>query len=571
MNNENIELKKNLDLGIRYIQRKEFNEAIKIYEKILTEHPNNFDANLNLGTIFAQSNNLKKATELWAKAIKINPKIPDAHNNLASIYMRLGEYDKASKHIKEAIRINPKFSLAYNNLGMLKTNTGFLEEGKSNFLKAIELDPKNIMAFYNLANLYQKLNDIENSENFYIKAIGINPMFFEAYNNLMNMYERIGENTKLKDIINKSEKYFIDNSSIKLFKGKLLLKLKEYKDAINNLESIQFDLINKTKEISRCTTLAKCYDQIGDYKKAYKFFNLANESNFIINKDKIDKEKAINIIKERINFFENPIIKEWPIPNSNKMKKNPIFLIGFPRSGTTLLDTVLRSHPSIDVIEEKPTIDIFIKKLKEKTFSNLNNLKFLEDNLLDEMRNVYYESLSKYVKKDDKKICIDKMPLNIIHVGEIVRIFPKAKFILAIRHPCDTVLSCFMQSFVLNDSMANFLNLEDSSNMYNLTMTLWEKYLNVLKINYHTIKYEDVVSNFEVSIKKLLEFLELPWSENVTKFYETAEKRGIISTPSYDQVNKPLYSKSINRWKNYESQFSNILPILKPWIERYGY
>ena len=571
MNNENIELKKNLDLGIRYIQRKEFNEAIKIYEKILTEHPNNFDANLNLGTIFAQSNNLKKATELWAKAIKINPEIPDAHNNLASIYIRLGEYDKASKHIKEAIRINPKFSLAYNNLGMLKTNTGFLEEGKSNFLKAIELDPKNIMAFYNLANLYQKLNDIENSENFYIKAIGINPMFFEAYNNLMNMYERIGENTKLKDIINKSEKYFIDNSSIKLFKGKLLFKSKEYKDAINNLESIQFDLINKTKEISRCTTLAKCYDQIGDYKKAYKFFNLANESNFIINKDKIDKENAINIIKERIDFFENPIIKEWPIPNSNKMKKNPIFLIGFPRSGTTLLDTVLRSHPSIDVIEEKPTIDIFIKKLKEKTFSNLNNLKFLEDNLLDEMRNVYYESLSKYVKKDDKKICIDKMPLNIIHVGEIVRIFPKAKFILAIRHPCDTVLSCFMQSFVLNDSMANFLNLEDSSNMYNLTMTLWEKYLNVLKINYHTIKYEDVVSNFEVSIKKLLEFLELPWSENVTKFYETAEKRGIISTPSYDQVNKPLYSKSINRWKNYESQFSNILPILKPWIERYGY
>ena len=508
---------------------------------------------------------------LWAKAIKINPKIPDAHNNLASIYIRLGEYDKASKHIKEAIRINPKFSLAYNNLGMLKTNTGFLEEGKSNFLKAIELDPKNIMAFYNLANLYQKLNDIENSENFYIKAIGINPMFFEAYNNLMNMYERIGENTKLKDIINKSEKYFIDNSSIKLFKGKLLFKSKEYKDAINNLESIQFDLINKTKEISRCTTLAKCYDQIGDYKKAYKFFNLANESNFIINKDKIDKENAINIIKERIDFFENPIIKEWPIPNSNKIKKNPIFLIGFPRSGTTLLDTVLRSHPSINVIEEKPTIDIFIKKLKEKTFSNLNNLKFLEDNLLDEMRNVYYESLSKYVKKDNKKICIDKMPLNIIHVGEIVRIFPKAKFILAIRHPCDTVLSCFMQSFVLNDSMANFLNLEDSSNMYNLTMTLWEKYLNVLKINYHTIKYEDVVSNFEVSIKKLLEFLELPWSENVTKFYETAEKRGIISTPSYDQVNKPLYSKSINRWKNYESQFSNILPILKPWIERYGY
>ena len=163
------------------------------------------------------------------------------------------------------------------------------------------------------------------------------------------------------------------------------------------------------------------------------------------------------------------------------------------------------------------------------------------------------------------------MPLNLIHAGEIVRIFPDAKFILAVRHPCDCVLSCFMQNFVLNDAMANFLDLKDSAEFYNYTMTLWNKYLNVLSINFHEIKYEDVVNNFEISIKKLLEFLNLPWSENVTKFYETAENRGIISTPSYDQVNKPLYSKSIGRWKNYETQFSQIISILKPWIKKYEY
>ena len=571
MNNENFDIQKNLNLALENIQKKNFSEAINLYEKILKVVPNNFDANLNLGTIFAENNNLKKASELWTKAIEINPNVADAHNNLASLYMRLGENDKALTYIKNAIKINPKFSLAYNNLGMLNNIVGKFDEAKKNFLEAIQAEPKNIMAYYNLANLYQKLSDIENSENYYLKAIEINPKFFNAYNNLMNLYERIGQNTKLEEIINKAEKHFANNPSIKLFKGKLLFKSKRYEDSINNLNSIEFDSRNETKETSRCGTLAKCYDQTGDFKKAYEFFKKTNDINFNLNKNKIDKNKAINIIKDRINFFDNPNIKNWPIPKLNTKEKNPIFLIGFPRSGTTLLDTILRSHPSLDVIEEKPIIDNFIKELNKKIYSNLNNLKTINESLLEEMRNVYFDSQKKYVKQNNKKIHIDKMPLNIIHVGEIVRIFPDAKFILAIRHPCDSILSCFMQNFLLNDSMANFLDLNDSANFYNYTMTLWEKYINVLKINYHVIKYEEVVTDFETSIKKLLEFLDLPWSENVTKFYKTAETRGIISTPSYDQVNKPLYTKSIGRWKNYETQFEKILPTLNPWVKKFEY
>ena len=163
------------------------------------------------------------------------------------------------------------------------------------------------------------------------------------------------------------------------------------------------------------------------------------------------------------------------------------------------------------------------------------------------------------------------MPLNIIYVGEIVRIFPNAKFILAIRHPCDCVLSCFMQNFELNDAMANFLNLEDSAKLYDTTMSLWETYSKVFPINFHVIKYEDIVSNFDKSVEKLLNFLDLPWSENVKKFYKKAEVRGVISTPSYNQVSQPIYSKSIGRWKNYNKEISKIIPTLDPWIKRYKY
>tara|TARA_B100000029_G_C17000432_1_gene750981 strand:- start:159 stop:545 length:387 start_codon:yes stop_codon:yes gene_type:complete len=128
-----------------------------------------------------------------------------------------------------------------------------------------------------------------------------------------------------------------------------------------------------------------------------------------------------------------------------------------------------------------------------------------------------------------------------------------------------------MQSFKLNDAMSNFLELEDAAILYNHVMSLWTKYIETFKFNYHEVKYENIVSNFDKSIQKVLHFLELQWSDDVLKFYKTAEKRNLISTPSYDQVNKPIYSKSIGRWKNYEKNMTKVLPILEPWIEKFKY
>ena len=128
-----------------------------------------------------------------------------------------------------------------------------------------------------------------------------------------------------------------------------------------------------------------------------------------------------------------------------------------------------------------------------------------------------------------------------------------------------------MQSFKLNNAMANFLNIEDAANLYNHVMKLWDKYNAVLSIKFHVVKYENIVSNFDKSVKEIMNFLDLPWSDNVFKFYETAKNRDLISTPSYDQVNKPIYTNSIGRWKNYEKHFIKILPMLESWIKKYNY
>jgi len=163
------------------------------------------------------------------------------------------------------------------------------------------------------------------------------------------------------------------------------------------------------------------------------------------------------------------------------------------------------------------------------------------------------------------------MPLNIIHIAEILRFFPNAKFIFALRNPYDSVLSCFMQQFELNPAMKNFTSLESSVFLYDLVMKLWTIYRDVFSINYHFIKYEDVVTDFEKTTKEIFKFLEIDWSDNTKNFYINAQKRLNISTPSHNQVTSPLYTRSISRWKNYEKEFKGLKNILDPWLDEFNY
>ena len=606
MNNENLDLNKMLNLAIQNHQSNNYNEASKLYEKILKIKPDHFESNFYLGTLNAQNNNFQKAAQLISKAIEINPNIADLHNNLGLIfrelkelekasncinkaiqinpdyavahsnlgliYKDLGEIEKAEKCFRKSIEINPKHENAYNNLGLIYKDLGEIEKAEKHFKESIEINPKHVQAYINLGNLFKSLGEIEKAEKFYNNAISINPKYFDAYNNLMDLFERTNQNVKLNKIINDAEIQFSINPIIKLFYGQYLYKTQKFSEAIENLEKIKFDEAQLNRERLRTLILAKSYDQINNIEKAFDFFKKTNEINLTNKSQQIDKNKTLKIIEKREIFFKKPEIKKWEIVKKLDLKENPIFLIGFPRSGTTLLDTILRSHPSIEVIEEEPILANFISSLNKIINENFYNLKNIEENKLNEIRKVYFNNRDKYIKnKDNKKIYIDKMPLNIIHVGEIVRIFPNAKFLVSLRHPCDCVLSCFMQSFKLNNAMANFLNLKDAAFLYNNVMKLWTQYTSVFSIEYHIVKYEDIVLNFDKSVKDILNFLEIQWSDKVFKFYETAKKRELISTPSYDQVNKPIYSQAIGRWKKYEKQISQILPQLKPWINKFNY
>ena len=283
-----------------------------------------------------------------------------------------------------------------------------------------------------------------------------------------------------------------------------------------------------------------------------------------------DKKRYLQSIRVRAKLFTQNKVKKWKSIESSKSDLAPTFLIGFPRSGTTLLNTILNCHANIVVIEEKPLVKKLINSLERLPKGGIEGLGSLKDNELEKIRKVYLDS-PELKNKNNSNIYIDKLPLNIIHVGEIVRIFPNSKFIFSLRHPCDCVLSCFMQNFVLNDAMANFLDLKDAAHLYDVVMKLWNQYISIFKINYHEVRYENLVENFEPTVRSVLNFLKLPWDSSVLQYTELAKKRKNIATPSYNQVIKPIYTHAEGRWKKYEKQISNIYPILDPWIKKFDY
>jgi len=526
---------------------------------------------LNSFDVAIKNKELKKARLYFEKITNIKLGIAGVYYNLGKLELIFENYNNSIKLFLKTLEIDPNLPTVEINLGLAYSKSGNNRLAVKHYKHAINLDPKSYIAYFNLGSLYKKLEDLENSEKYLNISIKINPKILPAYNNLFELYDKSNQLEKLEELIKKIKTNFEESFIVDFYTGIFKYKKKDYFDVINIFEKIKLEKVDLKRLTVKNEILAKSYDFTGNYNKAFMFFEHANENVRKIYNNKFDKKIYLNFVKKRSEYFLKNNLKNWKPINYVTKKNDPVFLIGFPRSGTTLLDTILRSHPSIEVLEEEPIIDKMIHNLEKIIDNDFSKLENLDENLFNQIREIYFKKRNQLVNYNKNKIFIDKLPLNIVNVGEIVRFFPNAKFILALRNPFDSVLSCFMQSFSLNHAMSNFLNIDDAAKLYDSVMKLWLSYSQNLSIKFHEVKYENVVRDFDKTIHDLINFLNLEWSDDVKNFNKTARERGIINTPSYDQVNIPLYSKSIDRWKNYENNFSNVKHILNKWVIRFNY
>ncbi|MCP4040692.1 MAG: sulfotransferase, partial [Gammaproteobacteria bacterium] len=318
--------------------------------------------------------------------------------------------------------------------------------------------------------------------------------------------------------------------------------------------------------------LGLLYDRLEDSDNAFACFTEANrlqgEGLAGENGDQHQYLQVIDALREDITAKR---VAVWDPYLADKGRSAPVFLIGFPRSGTTLLDQVLDSHPRIRTLEEKPLVAELFRRVQDMPGGFLAALDRIGTEQVEQLREEYFRLAVQYVELHPGEILVDKLPLNIPRIPLIWRIFPEAKFILALRHPADVCLSCFMHLFDPNEAMAGLSTLEDTVRMYTGVMGLWRHYSGILPLDYHVIKYEDVVADLESESRSLLDFIGVEWDEGVLNFHEHALGRGKIDTPSYYQVTQPVYRQAVYRWRRYRKQLEPVMEGLAPLVRDFGY
>ena len=426
---------------------------------------------------------------------------------------RLSRLDEALQCLDRALAINPNFGPAWYNRGWTLERIGETAKASEAYLKSVELNPENALGWANLAHLAARRGDGPETR-------------------------RLAEG-RLRGLLNQAELSAYDRA----------LALGQLGDVLD------------------------AADRPSEAFVAYSESNVGFRSIASSRFEAPGQRTMADTLNWLIAWAESLTPESWIVdsdaPRSHSPCATHVFMIGFPRSGTTLAESVLTRHPDIISLEEKNTFDAAVLDfLRDR--STASRFATMGDQELQFYREDYWNRVRSFGADPSGKIFIDKHPFNTLKIALIYKLFPAAKIIFCVRDPRDVVLSCFRRRFDLNSSMYEFLDLPRTARLYDRTMHLATVFREIQKVDEHRLVYEKLVQDFEVEAKSMCDFIGAEWSPELIDFSSRAKGGGVASASSA-QIARGLYQDGIGHWKRYRDQLAPAMQILRPWIERFGY
>ena len=501
-------------IGACYKELGELAGAAKMFEVAITLSPQYSEAHFNLGVIHQDLDHKEAAVLSYKKAIEINPNYPSAHNNLGNIYKDLGEIESSIESLEWAIAYKHDYAEAHNNLGNALYESGRVQEAIKSFEKALTHNPNYARAMFNLSLALKDVGKKKDYQKLIEKTLQLKPHWSDAQLHL---------------------------SRVK--------KYKKNDPQIAELHSFlkQKDLILKDR-INFNFTLAKVYEDIGDLDNQFKFLNEANnlrkeESGYKFEKDL----RLFSNIKETFKNPPKPLT--GPIIKSSKI--SPIFILGMPRSGTSLVHQIVSNHQRVYGAGELTKLNKFVTPYLKDS----KNKEITEKDLISIRENYTNELLS---LNAPESIIVDKMPLNFRYIGFILTAFPDSKIIHMNRDSMAVCWSIYKYFFPGNAYSYDQKDIAAYFLLYKDLMNFWKK---KFPNQIYDLYYEKLTINQKIETQKLLKHCDLEWDENCLNFHKNTTA---VKTTSAIQVKNKMYQGSSDVWKKYEA-------FLKPLLEGLNY
>lgn len=492
---------------------------------------------LNLGLAAYQLNSSREAAAIFGEARRLAPKLVLAAIYEARSLIQLSEMEsaKACLPAAEAALGLPadqatEYALAAISLGMLTQAELVLKD-------ALRREPDSVLLAVNLAHVLERFNRVDEAG---------------------RLLEGVAEPGPVGRLL---------HARIQLRQGRSA-------EAMETIEQLRGEIrvgpdVNEDLRAQLEFDRGRLLDKAGESQAAFDAYTDGNE---------IDRRAFIKMRPDlSVAGGLAGLMSQEDLARSQSSRRSrepiadaPIFLVGFPRSGTTLLDQILDAHPDIQVLEEKPMVEVVARTLGISGNGTPELLDRIDNSIAERARAAYWAEAGRHVLRDPGQRFVDKNPFNLCRLPLIDRLFPDAQYIFAIRHPLDCILSCFTNRFRYTQYSHGFWRLDEIARIYRDSVSFWLDSRRMIPVRCFDLQYEEFVEGLEDFTRRILAFVGLPWDARVLDYREHALTR-LIATPSYDQVVQPVYRTSVERWKRFADRLEEAIQIVGPVAARLGY
>lgn len=561
-----------------------------------------------LGITLQQQGKLVDALAPYARLTRLHPDDSLHWGNYATALRMAGDMEKAEQAAEVATKLTPDDPQRLDQLGMLQLQLGKPLAARDTLLRAFSKAPESPLIRIDAARACAACHDYR-AEDLLRPWRTWLPLEDDLQLEVAELHMQSGEAVMAQEVLEDIVRRTPSHLSAQLLLASVYERVNRLDDAVALLKRIVAGGGDADSEAHR--EIAHQYAQLASRKREYGTARTLLEQSGPRNDvdyahwfalaavcDKLgDTSAAMHALEaahlRQIDEFKvatphcfepdaeilpraNARVSErdfrgWPALKAPDASQSPVFVVGFPRSGTTLLEQMLDAHPRLQSMDERPFFNILANQLDDIGVEVPRDLHKLDQRDCDELRKGYLTmACSKVPRRWDAQL-VDKNPLNMLWLPMIHRLFPQARFILVLRHPCDVILSCYMQNFRAALLAAASQSLEHLARAYVVAMESWLHHVGVFEPDVFVSRHEDLIADTPGQIRRIAAFLGLDDAESMLKFDTRARQKGYIKTPSYTQVVEPINSKGIGRWQRYREYFEPVLPILEPMLCHWGY
>lgn len=581
-------------LGKIYLTISKYDAAVTCFKKTLAQSPDSTDAQLLLARAFFASQNYEAALETVRSLLKQKPE------NIPGLEVAAQSCEKPG-HLKEAAAYYAAASKAAQQSGN-KDQGERLEQALAFAEKALALDPDDFPTLKRASIILMQVGRHDEAIPILERLAEETPEDIDSLANLASTYKSLNRNEKAIACCDRLLAKSPEHTETMAIKAASLERSNRLEEAQQTLEALLKIQPNHPRAL---TTLASIYrrqkqlqtaletiekvipmknisyipwQEYGQILHALDRYDEAHEAFTTSNKLWFKQPRCQYLAKAKwdtVGEFPAQLAQQAhssPPGKRLSLPHTPVFLVGFPRSGTTLLEQMLSSHPHLTGSLEEPVIGgLFADTFLSEERIDWEHYQALTPEEAARITARYFEKMSKAIGCDvQTQRIVDKNPYNIGFQPFIYSLFPDAPVICLLRDPRDAVLSNFSQSFQVNILTAQTYSIESTARLYDKLMGLWQQCKEQLPIRYLEVHYEALTENPEAELRKILEFIDEPWDPEVLQYYQEKNQRS-VRTPSYEAVTKPVYKSARGKWQNYERYFDTALPVLTPYLKAYGY